>query len=280
MRVTTLVEDSPAPARAGLVAEHGLSLLIEHDGESILFDTGASGVFVDNATRLGIDLEQVTAVVLSHRHYDHGGGLERFLTVNSRAKVYLRAWRPGELWFRALGVLRRRVGLDEALFERHRERFHPVSNAAEIRPGVHLLTDLRDTFPRPRGNRYLWVKRGGTLQPDPFDHELLMVIEGPDGLVVLTGCSHNGILNLVDTAVRRLPGVPIAAVLGGFHLVGLPGCMAASRREVEILGRQVMQLPVRMVYAGHCTGQKAYRILKAVIGERLGTLATGSTVDV
>lgn len=279
MRITTLVENTRPPRERGLVAEFGLSLLLERGADRILFDTGASGVFADNAARLGIRLEEVDVAVLSHHHFDHGGGLGRFLEVNSRAKVYLRSWPQGEHWFRAFGVVKRRIGLDPAVLERHRDRFVPLTDRVEIRPGVHLLTDLDQGLPRPQGNRYLWVERAGTLERDPFDHELLMVVEGDTGLVVLSGCSHNGILNMVKAAVRHFPGVPVAAVVGGFHLIGIPGTMAARRSEVEAMGKEMLRFEPYVVYTGHCTGSRGYRILEEVMGDVLQPLTTGRVVE-
>jgi 7,8-dihydropterin-6-yl-methyl-4-(beta-D-ribofuranosyl)aminobenzene 5'-phosphate synthase len=280
MRVTTLIENSPSARQPELEAEFGLSLHLDRGHDRILFDTGASGSFSDNAARLGIRLEEVDVAVLSHHHFDHGGGLGRFLEANSRARVYLRGCVPGDHWFRAFGVLRRRIGLDPALLDAHRDRFVAVWERTEVRPGVHLLTELDHGFPRPRGNRHLWVERAGRFQRDPFDHELLVVVEGDCGLVVFSGCSHSGILNMVQAAVRHFPGVPIAAVFGGFHLIGLPGTMAGSRAEVKAIGRQMLRFEPGVVYTGHCTGQKGYRILKEVMGPSLEALTTGSSVEV
>jgi 7,8-dihydropterin-6-yl-methyl-4-(beta-D-ribofuranosyl)aminobenzene 5'-phosphate synthase len=117
------------------------------------------------------------------------------------------------------------------------------------------------------------------VERDPFDHEALLVVEGDTGLVVFSGCSHNGILNMVHAAARRFPGVAIAAVFGGFHLIGVPGTMAGSRREVEAIGREMLRFGPGVVYTGHCTGQKGYRILKTVMGDSLEALTTGSSVE-
>jgi 7,8-dihydropterin-6-yl-methyl-4-(beta-D-ribofuranosyl)aminobenzene 5'-phosphate synthase len=108
----------------------------------------------------------------------------------------------------------------------------------------------------------------------------VMVVKETTGLVVFTGCAHGGILNMIDTVVRRFPGVAIKAVLGGFHLVGVPvlNTMAGSRREVADIGREMLKYPIDSVYTGHCTGMKAYQILKRVMGEKLQHLPTGSEV--
>jgi 7,8-dihydropterin-6-yl-methyl-4-(beta-D-ribofuranosyl)aminobenzene 5'-phosphate synthase len=119
-------------------------------------------------------------------------------------------------------------------------------------------------------------------EQDPFDHELVMVIRDQGGLVVFTGCSHNGVLNMVAAARERFPGEPVRAVLGGFHLIGIPilPTMAASRAEVEAIGRQLLDWSVGRVLTGHCTGARGYGVLAEVMGPTLQPLATGGVVEV
>lgn len=282
MRVTCLIENDRVAGRDDLVAEFGLSIHIRHGDLEILFDTGATGAFADNAERLGIDLAAVDLAVLSHQHFDHGGGLERFLTANERARVHLRAagWAPR--FFRALVVIKRPIGLDPALLERFANRLELVTESAEIAPGVVVVTEIGSEHRRPQGNRYLFVERAGSLEPDPFEHELLLVVRDEDGLVVFTGCSHHGILNMIEAARRRFPGLPVKAVFGGFHLIGLPigDTMAAPPEEVASIGRTVLELTNGPVYTGHCTGHKAFGALAGVMGESLRAFPTGSSVEV
>jgi 7,8-dihydropterin-6-yl-methyl-4-(beta-D-ribofuranosyl)aminobenzene 5'-phosphate synthase len=282
MRVTTLIENSMLEGREDLVAEFGLSLHIRRGDLQILFDTGASGAFADNAGRLGIDLEKVDVAVLSHHHFDHGGGLQRFLAINHRARVHLRAsgWAPR--YFRALVVVKRPIGLDASLFDRFAHRFELVTESMEIAPGVFLLTDIGSKYPRPEGNRHLFVDRGGSLELDPFEHERVLVVREDDGLVVFTGCSHHGILNMIEAARNRFPDTPVKAVFGGFHLVGVPflDSMSASYEEVESIGRKMLELTAGPVYTAHCTGRKAYGVLSGVMGSSLRPFSTGTSVEV
>jgi 7,8-dihydropterin-6-yl-methyl-4-(beta-D-ribofuranosyl)aminobenzene 5'-phosphate synthase len=282
MRVTTLIENDRVEGREDLTAEFGLSLHIQRGDLQILFDTGASGAFADNAGRLGIDLKRVSVAVLSHHHFDHGGGLRRFLAVNDRARVHLRAsgWAPR--FFRALVVVKRPIGLDPSLFDRYAHRIELVTESMEISPGVFLLTDIGAQHPRPQGNRHLFVERNGELEPDPFEHELVLVIREDDGLAVFTGCSHHGILNMIEAARSRFPGTPVKAVFGGFHLIGVPffDSMAAPREEVEAIGRKILDLTAGPVFTGHCTGRKAYGVLAEVMGDALRPFHTGTSVEV
>ncbi len=282
MIVTTLIENTCRDHRAGLKAEHGLSLFIEWDGRALLFDTGTSGDFVANAKRLEVDLCRAEGTVISHHHYDHGGGLEALLSTCPGMPVYLHASSASYRWFYAFRLLRRPIGIAPAVFQAHAENFHFLEQDTEVFPGVHVLTSIETRYPTPRGNRFLYVEEGGELKPDPFDHEVVLVIEDGGSLVVFTGCSHNGVRNMVDEVVRRFPGKPVRALFGGFHLVGIPiiNTMAESKAEVVGLGKALLDYPVERYYTGHCTGPKAYRLLKMVMGDRLEPMTTGQRVSV
>ena len=144
------------------------------------------------------------------------------------------------------------------------------------------MTGIGSVHPTPRGNRRLFMDADGSHVPDPFDHELMMVVHEDDVMVVFSWCSHNGILNLIDAARAQFPRVPIKAVFGGFHLIGLPfyNSMAASRSEVREIGWQVMNKVDGTVYSGHCTGEKAFGVLADVMGDTLKAFPTGSSVEV
>jgi 7,8-dihydropterin-6-yl-methyl-4-(beta-D-ribofuranosyl)aminobenzene 5'-phosphate synthase len=282
MQVTALVENNKIDGRDDLCPEFGLSLHVEVNGTKILFDTGASATYADNAAAMGIDLTEVESVVVSHHHSDHGGGLEKFFEINSRAAVFLREGPMADRFFKAFGVIKRPIGLDLDVLRRHSDRIEFIKDMRVIAPGVYLLTGIGSVHSRPRGNRRLFVDSAGTLVRDPFDHELMMVVHEEDAMVVFTGCSHRGILNLIDAARAQFPRVPIKAVFGGFHLIGLPffDSMAASRAEVREIGWQVLDKVEGPVYSGHCTGKKGFGVLAGVMGERLKPFNTGASVEV
>ena len=282
MKVTALIENNRVEDRDDLRAEFGLSLHVQVNGSKILFDMGSSAAFADNAKVLGIDIADVGVAVVSHHHFDHGGGLERFFELNDRALVFLRQGPRVDRYFKAFGVIKRSIGLDLDLLDRFPRRIEYVDGMRVVAPGVYLLTGIGSSHPRPRGNRRLFMDSAGSLVPDPFDHELMMVVHDDDGMVVFSGCSHRGILNLLDAARAQFPHVPIKAVFGGFHLIGLPfyNSMAASHAEVRDIGWQVLEKVDGPVYSGHCTGQKAFGVLAGVMGENLKALSTGAIVEV
>ncbi len=282
MRITTLIENKANNTDSHLVSEWGLSLHIAFKGHSILFDTGASGSFAKNAERLSVNLASVETAVLSHHHFDHGGGLKKFLESNSNAKVHLGETPNGYCFARLFWFMKKYVGLEKAVLEACPDRFSLVHEPAQILPDVFIFPNILDNYPRPKGNKRLYLRRNGEMRPDDFAHEIVMVIKENGKLIVFTGCSHSGILNMLDTVAKNFVGVPIKAVIGGFHLVASPpfNAMAGSTREVEDLGRSVINYPVDLAYTGHCTGIKAFGVLKGVMGERLREIRTGECFEV
>ena len=280
MRVTSLIENSKSPESPQLQAEFGLSLLIEHRDTTILLDTGTTGAFTRNALQLCVDPNSVDLAVLSHHHFDHGGGLAAFFEQNSHADVYLKRPPEGAPYARAFGVVSRYIGIDASLLESQAERFVFVDRFSEIAPEVFLFPDIVKDHPRPEGNRRLYLRTQRGWEHDAFDHELILAVRDADGIVVFTGCSHAGILNMIQTVVERFPGVPVKGVIGGFHLMGMPpfGTGGPSKRSIAALGREMLAYAEAKYYTGHCTGQRAFRVLKSVMAERIEPIITGTVL--
>ncbi len=273
MQITTLIENQPHPDDRSLQSEHGLSFYIELNGHVYLSDVGKSGVFADNAARLGLDLAKVDAVVISHHHHDHGGGLARFLQENDRARVYLRQAPTEDYVADSPPDPLRYIGLNKALLKAHHERIEMVSDNQKVAPGLHLLTDIPDHYPKPNGDLHLYVLRqDGGLQKDDFNHELATVIEGDTGLVLLTGCAHRGVLNMLVAVKKAFPDKPIQAVIGGFHLQG------EDLKIVRKVGEGLLEEKIPMVFSGHCTGNKAMNLLGSGLGVRFQKLFTGRVI--
>lgn len=257
MKIVTLMENTACDET--LAAEHGLSLYIETGAHTILFDAGASGAFVDNAEKLGVDLTQVEFAVLSHGHYDHGGGLTRFLEINDTAPVYLNphAFEPH---YNASGKY---IGLASALAESGRLRF--AEDGQKLAQGITLYSRINCPFGIRTEN--LTVMEDGQLRPEDFRHEQYLLVEEGGKRVLFSGCSHRGILNIVDWF---RPDV----LIGGFHFMNLdPGG--------EILARaaeQLMKYPT-VYYTGHCTGGAQFAFLKGRMGARLREIHAGTVFE-
>jgi 7,8-dihydropterin-6-yl-methyl-4-(beta-D-ribofuranosyl)aminobenzene 5'-phosphate synthase len=276
MDVTVLVENTK---RGGpLAAEHGLSLLLEKEGKKILLDTGQTGAFADNARALGIDLAAVDAAVMTHGHYDHVGGLYRFLQLNHDAPVYLKKKAFEPMYARRL-FFKKRLPLDERVPGEFGPRLRYVDEPADVGAGIYVIPQVNQYYTRPAGNRLLYIKEGGSIVPDTFEHELFVVSRESDGLVVFTGCAHSGIRNILATAKDHFPGQTIKAVIGGFHLIGgmLPGS-GENKDTIERIAKTMKYDVAGKVYTGHCTGPAGLSLMGPVMGEQLVPLFTGMKI--
>ncbi|MBQ8387623.1 MAG: MBL fold metallo-hydrolase [Clostridia bacterium] len=262
MKVKVLIENtSVSPA---LVAEHGLGLYIEANGRRLLFDSGQSGVIVDNAAAMGVDLSSVDTAILSHGHYDHGGGMLRFLSINSTAPLYINRHAFGEYY----NASEKYIGLDPALATN--DRAVTVDRRADLGPWLELFDLNGGKLKYPINPFGLTKKAHGSLVPDDFIHEQYLLIEEKGRRVFFSGCSHKGILNIMD-AVR--PDV----FIGGFHLSKLdPEC--EGREELERIAAELLFYPCNY-YTCHCTGDAQGAFLESLMGGRLRRISTGNEFE-
>ncbi|NMM61335.1 MBL fold metallo-hydrolase [Clostridium sp. P21] len=278
MRIITLIENIKDDSN-NLINEKGLCLYIEKDNKHILFDTGRTGNFIYNAKKLGINLENIDAVVLSHGHGDHGGGLIPFFKINSKAKVYMKIEASREFYFH-YKLFNKNVSVSSKLFEEYSYRIQYMKNFTEVMKDIYIITDIHKHYEIPEGNKYLFVKKETKLIRDEFHHELIMVIKERDGICIFTGCSHNGTANMIKTAKDNFKDSNIKAVIGGFHLVKIPiiKSLTASRSQIDTLVNEIIASNVEKVYTGHCTGEKAYKKLKEVLGDKIQYIKTGTEI--
>jgi len=253
MKVVTLMENTAC--REDVSFEHGLSLYLETENRTILFDAGQSGAFADNAEKLGVDLRKVDFAVLSHGHYDHSGGLGKFLEINAKAPVYVSS-HAFEPHYSANGY----IGVDPALKENSRIRY--VTKETVLAEGVTL--HRMETAPMDTAG--LLVEENGIRKPDDFRHEQYLLLEEQGKQILISGCSHKGILNIAD-AFR--PDI----LIGGFHFMKIE-----EEKKLAEAAKKLLEYDT-IYYTGHCTGQKQYDCLKAIMGERLHYIAAGTVLE-
>ncbi len=245
MKLITLMENTALP---GLRAEHGLSLYLEAAGKRILFDSGQSGAFAENAARLGVDLGAVDLAVLSHGHYDHGGGMARFRAENPRAPIFVSPHAFGAFYHGP----EKYIGLPGDF-----PRSIPTDPGTAIAPGLTLVSCPGAANPA------MLVRTPGGLCRDDFRHELALLVEGR---ILITGCAHCGVGNLLETFRPKV-------LIGGFHLKGL------AREEVRAIARTMADYDTQF-YTGHCTGTEAFAVLKEVLGPRIQAICAGTVFEI
>lgn len=262
IQFTTLMEDNLC--QDGLIAEHGLSIYIETPKHKLLVDCGQSEKTWENAKIKGIDISKVDTVVLSHGHYDHCGGMMALASVNKKADIYVRENAGREYYSYKQGG-EKYIGIDKNIFKL--PNLHLVSGNIVIDEELSLFTNVECKYPLPKGNRRLHEKKDGEFVQDMFTHEQYLVIRyDNEKYALISGCAHNGILNILD-AFRDIYGTNPSIVISGFHMIQAE----YTGKDLEEI-RQVAQELAKMgtvFYTGHCTGQIAYEILKEGMGEKL-----------
>ncbi|AEV29811.1 metal-dependent hydrolase, beta-lactamase superfamily II [Sphaerochaeta pleomorpha str. Grapes] len=255
INITTLIENSLGE-HTGLAVEHGLSFLVESGPHSVLFDTGQSDRYIRNAEKLGKELSSVRNVVLSHGHYDHSGGFRSF--VEKRGKGTLTLW-TGKGFFDQKygksGPSLQYLGndFDEDFLNSHAVEHRTVaSGKTEVVPGIWIVSGYSRIHPEePVNPRFCKrIALDGSFQEDTFEDEILLVVESKRGLVVIVGCAHPGILNMLDT-VATLFNQKVYALLGGTHLV------EADQKRIGDTLKIFQEMDISVLGISHCSGSAA-----------------------
>lgn len=273
MKLTVLSENTSVSD--ALEYEHGLSIYIETPNRRILFDTGAGSIFRNNARKLGVDLSKVDLLVISHGHYDHGGGLRTFLEVNSRAKIYIHKQAFEAHYSKRLEGIAS-IGLDQTLLPN--ERFVFCGDQAMIDENIEVFSRVKSKRFFPFCNATLLMKHDEDLVLDDFAHEQNLVIQQNGTITLIAGCAHKGIVNIVDAYKDSLGQYP-DYVVGGFHLSGPRGNQTETPDVVDATGEYLASTPSRY-FTCHCTGMENFQRLKRILGEKILYIATGDQIAI
>ena len=274
LRVTILVENSAGAL--GLLAEHGLALWIEVGDTNILFDTGQGMVLEHNARVLGVDLARIDAMILSHGHYDHTGGLESLLADRAPAAIYVHPHAFDAKFGRRPDGTGRYIGSpirDAEQLRAHVSRVVPTAEPTKLADGIWVTGEIprRNDFEDTGGPFFL---DEACTKPDPLIDDQAMYIETPEGTVVLCGCGHAGLVNTLDYVSELTGHAPIHAVLGGFHLG------AASAERIDRSVAALRHYAVRRIGPLHCTGLPATARILAAFPQNFITLNAGAEVTI
>jgi 7,8-dihydropterin-6-yl-methyl-4-(beta-D-ribofuranosyl)aminobenzene 5'-phosphate synthase len=271
MIITSLMDDY-CPKR-GLRGEHGLSLYIEAQDTRLLFDTGQGEGFIRNARNLGVELSGLDAVVLSHGHYDHGGGLKILYEALEPLPPPLFAGKDFGLprMSRSEAGLKD-IGIPEPILPARVPAAIVIGQIEELAPQVYLLPRAERLDGREATPRFRRIQDGAEVVDD-FDDELSLVLDEKDGIVVVSGCAHRGILNIARAAIESFPGKRLKALVGGFHLVD------ASPEELSRVADGIASMKPGAVLCAHCTGLPGFAALSQALPGKLRWLSCGMRVS-
>lgn len=255
LKITTLIEND-LNKDENLNNEHGLSLYIEVNNIKILFDTGQSGDFIKNARKLNIDLNELDYVIISHSHYDHSGGLRKLVEeYKNDFKLIL-----GDGFFNEKHSLSediyRYLGSpfkEEFLKEKNIDTEY-VSDIKYLTEDIIVITDFERNPDYENINETMFLKNGDKFVLDDFKDEVALAIDTPNGLVVMVGCSHPGIVNILGTIIKKT-GKNIYALIGGTHL------MKEDDEKINKIIDYLKEIKIKKIGACHCTGKQGETML-------------------
>ncbi|MEZ4599223.1 MAG: MBL fold metallo-hydrolase [Syntrophotaleaceae bacterium] len=272
LKITILVDNN---AGDGLLSEHGLALWIDTGERRILLDTGQGGCLLPNAERLGIDLTRTDALVISHGHYDHTGGMAGVLKIAPHVEVYCHpavvvprygsdSGKP-----KPLGIQKECMRALDSLPVR---RMHWVPDRRELYPGVELTgtVDRKTAFEDTGGRFYLDPE---LTRPDPIEDDMAVGIRTRGGVVVCVGCCHSGLINTLNKILSQSGGSRLRAIIGGFHLLN------ADHNRVKSTVRALETLSPELIVPCHCTGNQAVEALKNAFGDGVIPGSSGLTFE-
>lgn len=272
--ITTLIENSKGE-HLGLLNEHGLSFLIETTNRTMLFDTGKSDGYLHNAVQLGKDLSNIDTVVISHGHYDHTGGFTSLVDhITSNFKLYIhknalqKKYSFDGTHYKYLGNSFNNTYLVDNKIETH--FIH--EDILEIDKGIYIVSNFERVTPFEKADPRFCVeisKHKHVL--DGFEDEMILAMDTPDGLVVVLGCSHPGVINMLHTIMKRT-GKSIHTIIGGTHLVH------ADDERIRQTIESFKKLDIQRFGISHCTGENAMHQIKEAFGDKYFHNTTGTVL--
>ena len=274
-RLTILCENTVG-VPFGVIGEHGFACYVETAKGNYLFDTGQGFSIVQNAIALKKDLGAIEAIIISHGHYDHTGGLPAVLQIKGRVGVYghpdifvERIW-SSEGKTRFIGIQHTRSYLETLGAD-----FRLGTEMIEIGPGVFLTGEIprKNEFEKGDAKMTVCLANGEKIQPDPLKDDLSLVIDSDKGLILVLGCAHAGMINIIEYAMEKMNRDKIHAILGGTHL-GF-----SNEEQFDETLKVIDKYKIDFIGVSHCTGLLKASMLHAKFKERFFFGTVGSTLE-
>lgn len=258
-----------------MLAEHGMSIYIEHDNNNILFDTGQSDVYCRNALLMGIELSKTDFIVLSHGHYDHCGGLIHFPKSNYFPTIYIHKSAFSNRYALNNNYSYRNIGIPWSIndYEVISKSIVFNHNVINIAPKINICAEIPSFEAFEEVPKGLYVKKENDMTLDIMRDEQMLIIEQDNGLVVFLGCSHPGIINCLKYALKLYPGKKIYALIAGMHLENV------SDLRIQMTIQNIIDLDIKKIIPLHCTGIFAISEMKRLLANRCIPLCSGDSLQ-
>jgi 7,8-dihydropterin-6-yl-methyl-4-(beta-D-ribofuranosyl)aminobenzene 5'-phosphate synthase len=271
-RLTILCENRVANRK--LIAEQGLSIFVETPSGNVLFDTGQTDAFIENARNLGIDLQSVKTVVLSHGHYDHTGGLPALVNMREKTDVVCHPALVHKK-YRVYPAGRLEIGVpwEKNALIKEGAQFHFYTHPHQILPDVWISGEIPRLTPYEDIDEAYQQRVLESYIHDEIHDEQFLALNTVKGVVVLLGCGHAGPINSLKHAMRITQNNHVYAVVGGMHLSG------ASEERINLIVENLELLNPDYVVPLHCTGFKAIHRLFTVFKDRVKLLNVGDVFE-
>jgi 7,8-dihydropterin-6-yl-methyl-4-(beta-D-ribofuranosyl)aminobenzene 5'-phosphate synthase len=270
-KITLLVDNH---SQQGLESEHGFAALIEVDQQRILFDTGQHEVLFSNAKALGISLDDLDAIILSHGHYDHTGEVAKLLELNPNCKLYLHpkalqsrfSIREGKVKDIAISS-----GNHQAILRHPDHLLHWISTPTKITAHLGISGTIPKQTKFEQNSGPFFLDREGQ-QPDPILDDQALWIETNNGLIILTGCCHSGLINTITHIQKVTNTTKISSIIGGLHL------RSATREKQEKTVDALQKFTIDSLVTCHCTGDETTQFLQKKLPQTTTAGYAGLTI--
>jgi 7,8-dihydropterin-6-yl-methyl-4-(beta-D-ribofuranosyl)aminobenzene 5'-phosphate synthase len=277
MRVTILIDNIKDP-EGKYLTEHGISIYFEADGLKWLFDVGASPNFGINARKMGIRITDIDFLILSHAHRDHTGGLEYFLRKNKKAKVIMAPLSSGKLFVNYRQEIQHDITINHQIIDDFADRFVFACSDIDLSSNVSLIRNIARIDPLPMANCLLFHSDGQVEQKDDLRHEIALSVRTKSGIVVFSGCSHLGILNILRAVSNTYQEEKIIAAIGGTHLIDNDwNSEFETIQQLSDMANTIAgNYPDMTLITGHCTGGQAKRVFSTILCDHFDVFYSGA----
>lgn len=281
MRIIMLIENTAVSQK--LLVEHGMSLFIDNGGVFTLFGAGGSSKLINNAKRMQLPISEIDTLVIPHNHFSYTGGVDNLIQINHGIRIFaLKAadctpLRKKGLFYSPMGNLSEKI-------KKHRDNFILFNSFQKISEGFFLMKDEigdKSFYVADKGGR---LRRGEEYIPDELQHECFGVVfpsgDKKKGCVILGGCAHCGLPNMIKTVRKNWGDIPVLSVVSGLHFMGdTPKKLNVDSEFIKRTAAEIKALNVGTIYTCHCTGIKGYEELKEILGTQLQYLQTGEELS-